>query len=212
MAKGLAQRTHSKALMAGLGAMALAFGVPAAAQNYSEGYEFLQAVKERDGTLATEMLRKPGTTVINARDVSSGETGLHLVTRQRNVTWIRFLSQEGANPNIADKTGATPLMLATQLGFNEGAEALIKAGAQVDVSNSTGETPLITAVHNRNLELIEILLKAGADPDRTDNSGRSARVYAQAGRADPRVLATLEQHETKAGDATAAGALYGPAF
>lgn len=212
VAMGAQRKIGFAGFMAVFAAVLLALGAPAAAQNYSEGYEFLQAVKEREGAVATEMLRKPGTTVVNARDVSSGETGLHLVTRQRNVTWIRFLTQEGANPNIADKNGVTPLMMATQLGFNEGAEALVKAGAQVDVSNSTGETPLITAVHNRNVELIEIYLKAGADPDRTDNSGRSARAYAQAGRGDPRVLSALQEHETKGTDGAAAAEAYGPAF
>ncbi len=195
-----------------MGGLAMLCAAPLAAQTYSEGYEFLKAVKERDGTTATEMLRKPGTTVVNARDVSSGETGLHLVTRQRNATWIRFLSQEGANPNIADKNGVTPLMLATQIGFVEGAEALLKAGAQVDVANSAGETPLITAVHNRNLELIEVFLKGGADPDRTDNSGRSARNYVEQRNVDPRVLATFGEHAAKPGGTESSGGLYGPAF
>ena len=212
----MAMVAHRKIIVASLAGLAMLTGIPAAAQVYSEGYEFLKAVKDRDGTTATEMLRKPGTTVVNARDVSSGETGLHLVTRQRNVTWIRFLSQEGANPNIADKNGVTPLILATQIGFVEGAEALIAAGAQVDVANSAGETPLITAVHNRNLELIEVFLKAGADPDRTDNSGRSARAYVEQRNVDPRVLSTFAEHAPKPdGDPDgdrASGGLYGPAF
>ena len=208
----MARRMHRNILFTALGGAVLALSMPAAAQIYSEGFEFLKAVKERDGNVATEMLRKPGTQVVNARDVSNGETGLHIVTRQRNVTWIKFLSQEGANPNIADKNGVTPLILATQLGFIEGVEALIEAGAQVDVSNNAGETPLISAVHNRNLELMEVLLKAGADPDRTDNSGRSARAYAALYRNEPRVLATLEEHETKAEDGEGGGAVYGPAF
>lgn len=203
---------HRNTIKAALGALALGLSAPAAAQIYSDGYEFLTAVKERDGTAATELLRKPGTQVVNARDITSGETGLHIVTKQRNLTWIRFLSQQGANPNIADKNGVTPLMLATQLGFIEGVEALINAGADVDVSNDVGETPLITAVLNRNLELMEVLLKAGADPDRTDNSGRSARAYANLNRTDPRVLSTLEEHETKSEDGANGGAVYGPSF
>ncbi len=201
-----------KFIIVGLASLSLLAGAPVAAQFYSDGFEFLKAVKERDGTTATEMLRQPGTTVINARDLSSGETGLHLVTQQRNLTWVRWLTQEGANPNIADKNGVTPLMLATQLGFIEGAEALIKAGARVDVSSNTGETPLITAVHNRNLELIEVFLEAGADPDRTDNSGRSARAYAQTIRGDTRVIDTIEEHADKNDAGEDAGALYGPAF
>lgn len=156
---------------------ALATGIPAAAQFKSEGYEFREAVEDRDGEAATNFLNEPGTVVVNSRDVVSGQTALHIVTQRRDLTWIKFLTQRGANPNIADKAGVTPLVLASNLGFLEGVEALIKAGARVDVTDSSGETPLISAVHRRDIALVRVLLKNGANPDRSDNSGRSARDY-----------------------------------
>ena len=64
--------------------LTLALSVSAAAQFYSEGYEFLEAVRERNGTEATDMLNEPGTTVINSRDIGSGETGLHIVVARRD--------------------------------------------------------------------------------------------------------------------------------
>ena len=208
----VAIRTHYKTIVAACGALLLAVAGPAMAQAYSDGYKFLKAVEDRDGTVATEMLREPGTTIVNSRDITSGETGLHIVTRQRNATWIRFLAQEGANPNIADKNGVTPLMLATQLGYIEGVEALIAANARVDVTNNAGETPLISAVHNRDISLLEVLLEAGADPDRTDNSGRSARQYAGLSGVDRRVAETIEKNEQPADERASAGRVYGPSF
>jgi ankyrin repeat protein len=160
------------------GAMLLV-SVPAAAQMYSDGFKFLKAVKDKDGDTAIKMLEEPGTTVVNARDISTGESGLHIAVARRDLTWLSFLLGKGANPNLADKKGVTPLMLATQLGFAEGVQVLASGGARVDVANDAGETPLISAVHRRDVTLMRILLKAGADPDRTDNSGRSARDYAK---------------------------------
>lgn len=162
-----------------LTALALVLAMPAAAQFQSEGYQFLEAVKDRDGEKATDMLNKPGTQIVNTRDITSGETGLHFVVQRRDVLWIRFLLQRGADPNIRDKKGLTPLQVATTLGFTDGAEALIKGGADVNVGDQTGETPLITAVHQRNNELVRLLLDKGADPDHSDNSGRSARQYVE---------------------------------
>src|SRR5690606_26565543 len=152
---------------------------PAAAQMYSDGFKFLKAVKDKDGDTAIKMLDQPGSTIVNARDITSGETGLHIAVARRDATWLSFLLGKGANPNIADKKGVTPLMLATQLGFVEGVDALASRGARIDVANDAGETPLISAVHRRDINMMRILLKAGANPDRTDNSGRSARDYAQ---------------------------------
>ena len=150
---------------------------PAQAQLYSEGYQFLEAVKERDGTAVTEALDKPGSQIVNSRDITSGDTGLHIVTERRDVVWVRFLLNRGANPNIRNKQGVTPLQLATRLGFIEGAEELVEKGAQVNVADDQGETPLIAAVHQRNVALVRQFLSEGANPDHNDNSGRSARDY-----------------------------------
>ena len=206
MARALFRRAGWVSLVA-----ALALAVPASAQFYSEGYSFLKAVKERDGDKVTEALNEPGNTLINSRDISSGETALHIVTQRRDTVWIQFLAQRGANPNIADKTGTTPLMLAVSLGFVEGAEALIKAGSRVDVTNAAGETPLISSVHRRDIALMRLLLAKGADPDRTDNSGRSARDYAALMQGNSQLMSEFaradEERKNGGKDKT-----YGPSF
>lgn len=160
-------------------ALAVSIAAPVAAQSFSDGYKFLKAVKDREGQEVTDALNEPGSTVVNTRDITTGETGLHFVVARRDTSWIRFLTQRGANPNIRDKKGITPIQIAVRLNHVEGVEALIKAGADVDVTDSSGETPLIAAVHARNIELIRILLAQKANPDRTDNSGRTARDYAE---------------------------------
>ena len=151
---------------------------PLAGQNFSEGYQFLKAVEDREGATVTEMLDQPGTVIANSRDITSGRTAMHIVVERRDLTWIRFLHSKGANPDIADKKGITPLQIASNLGFIEGVEALLEAGARVDQSNAAGETPLISAIHRRDVPMIRLLLDKGANPDRNDNSGRSARDYA----------------------------------
>lgn len=170
----LAMRAMTAAGVAG----GLLLSVPAGAQNKSESTEFLSAVRERDGTKATEMLRRPGTVIVNTREVTTGLGALHIVTERRDLTWLRFLLEKGASPDQTTKAGVTPLQIAANLGWVEGVKVLLDGGAQVDNRNTIGETALISAVHRRDAALVRALLDAGADPDRTDNSGRSARDYA----------------------------------
>lgn len=165
------------AAAAGAGAMLLA-AAPLGAQNYSDGFRFLQAVDKSEADKVKDLFNK-NSTVIDSRDVVDGHTALHIATKRRDSTWLRYLLTLGANPNIADKSGVTPLMLASQLGFVEGIAILASKGAKVDSANDAGETPLILAVHRHDIAMVRILLAGGADPDHSDNSGRTARDYAK---------------------------------
>jgi len=202
-------RKVRKGWIAAVLAGGFAFAIPAQAQ-FSDGYKLLEAVKKLDGTKVTDMLADPSISV-NTRDITTGETALHIVVQKRNNVWIQFLTQKGANPNIADVHGTTPLMVAANLGFVDGVASLIAAGARVDTPNDTGETPLISAVHRRDVAMVRTLLKAGANPDRADNSGRSARDYAALdGRQSP-VLSAIEE-AIKAKAAVGASKSFGPSL
>ncbi|WP_390587489.1 ankyrin repeat domain-containing protein [Erythrobacter sp. MTPC3] len=186
---------------------------PVAAQMYSAGYEFLKAVDDRDGDTVTQMLNEPGSgeTLVNTRDITSGDTGLHIVTARRDALWIRFLVQRGANPNIRNAKGVTPIQIATRLGFVDGVEELIKGGARINVADSQGETPLISAVHQRNLPLVRRMLAEGADPDRNDNSGRSARDYIELMSQNTLLKMELEKADEERGE-KGTEKQYGPSF
>jgi len=192
-------------------AIMLALAVPAAAQFQSDGYKFLEAVRDKDGDAATEMLNQPGNTIVNTRDITSGDTGLHVVVARSDVLWIRFLLQRGADPNIRNKKGLTPLQLATSLSYTDGVEALVKGGANVNVGDQTGETPLIAAVHARNVGLVRLLLEKGADPDHNDNSGRSARDYMELMSGNSLLKQEFTAADTKRAEA-GTKRNYGPSF
>ncbi len=172
---------------------AISFSAPASAQ-FSDSYNFLKAVEDRDGEEANKFLNRPGTVIINTRDITTGRAALHIVVERKDSTWLAFLLQKGANPDIRDKEGLTPLMLATQLRFVDGVKILLAKNADVNDTNRQGETALIRAVKLRDSELVRLLLASGADPDLTDTlAGLSARDYAQRDRRAASILAEIEK-------------------
>ena len=167
-------------------ALALAVAAPLLAQAYTDSYTFLKAVKERDGEKVSSLIAQPGSIVINTRDKTNGEAALHYVVRDRDYQWLSFLLGKSARPDVQNQQGNTPLSLAAQLGWVEGAELLLARRASIDLPNARGETPLILAVQRRDLAMVRLLMANGANPKRTDNvAGYSALDYAtRDGRAD----------------------------
>lgn len=192
-------------------ALALALLSPVAAQaQFSDGYNFLKAVKDADGQKVTDLIQKPGSTVINSRDVTSGETALHLVIARRDNTWLSFLLAKGANPNLADNRGNTPLMNAVQARFEDGVRTLLAGGAQIDKTNGSGETPLIRAVQIRDIGLVRLLVAQGANADKRDTiAGMSARDYAER---DARTSGIVEVLAASKPKAAPSGPVQGPTF
>jgi len=85
--------------------------------------------------------------------------------RQSRAEVLCPLVGHGANPNVRDADGNTPLHLAAASGYpNEGGwcvEALLKAGADVHAKNNAGLTPLDIAKKGKNSVVIKMLTDAG---------------------------------------------------
>ena len=196
---------------AGAAALALTLLSPVAAQaQFSDNYNFLKAVKDADGQKVTDLIQKPGSTVINSRDVTSGETALHLVIARRDATWLAFLLAKGANPNLTDNDGNTPLMKAVQARFIDGVTLLLSGGAQIDKANGSGETPLIRAVQLHEVGLVRLLVARGANADRRDSiAGMSARDYAERESRTPGLVEALSAAKSSAAPK---GPVQGPVF
>ncbi len=184
------RRTSRLALIAVLALLA----VPAVAQQgFSESYNFLKGVRERDASAVQAIASRPSNPVLNARDQGSGEGALHILVRGRDLTWLNFLLGRGARPDLQANDGTTPLILAAQIGWRDGAEQLLARGANPNLANSRGETPLIFAVQRRDLPMVRLLLSQRADPNQTDNvSGYSAIDYARQDRRAAAILRELE--------------------
>lgn len=191
--------------VAAVAALAL-IAIPAAAQQFSDSYEFLEAVRKADGAKVNKFLLDRSLRIVNTKDRGTGEGALHIVARRSDALYLRALLQaDDVNPNLQDGRGNTALMVAVGQNWNEGVGILIRYRANVNLANSAGETPLIRAVQMHNADIVRQLLDAKADPDRADyGSGKSARDYAREATRWP-AIAKMLADAPKGGKAAGAG-------
>ncbi len=117
---------------------------------------------------------------VNKKD-AVGETRLYRAVRSGNVNEVKKLLRNGANPDIKNNEGLSPLHLAAYWGETEIVECLLKAGAAVDSDNGMGWTPLHSAAVSGGMKsrktIIDLLRKYGAKDDVKDKNGWAARDY-----------------------------------
>ena len=88
---------------------------------------------------------------------------LHLAMQQGGIPAVELHLEFGANPNVTDRRGVTPLMNAADFGAQKYTAMLIEAKAELDLQNSMGATALMYAVQAASYEVVSLLLAAGAD-------------------------------------------------
>jgi uncharacterized protein len=189
--------------------IALVPSAPAFAQ-FSESYKFLEAVRKQDGNVVTDFVERPGVTLINTRDRSTGETALHIVVGRRDLTWTSYLLGRGARTDLMDNEGRSPLMLAVERRFVEGVQLLLTRKADPNLANGRGETPLIRAVQMQDLGLVRLLIAGGGDANKRDTlAGMSALDYAKQ---DGRMTAIVDALSAKPAISEKPKLIQGPKF
>ena len=70
-----------------------------------------------------------------------GDTPLHVMAWQKDVTAMKVLINAGANVNAIGDMSETPLHVAIRMQHLEMVKELLKAGAVIDVVSEFGESP-----------------------------------------------------------------------
>lgn len=94
---------------------------------------------------------------------------------------VAALLAAGANPNLADGAGFTPLMYAVSLGHGAVVEALLAAKPDLGLRAGDGKGLGRLAVETGRAEIVQVLLKAGADFNAADPDERSPALVAAQG-------------------------------
>ncbi len=89
------------------------------------------------------------------------------------VDQVKPLIDAGADVNVRDTVGYTPLMWAVYMKNTEAVRQLVESGAVIDEFMLTGDTALMFAAQGGYYDIVDILLKAGADINARNTSAES---------------------------------------
>lgn len=84
----------------------------------------------------------------------------------------------GFNPDQADASGLTLLILACQRNNEVGVYESLQAGANINKADKEGKTPLMHAAESGNWKIINVLLSRKANATLKDKYGKTAKDYA----------------------------------
>lgn len=104
---------------------------------------------------------------------------LNEAVHAQDVESIRLLLLFGADPNERDREGTTPLGIAVEKNFLNGAVILLKYGADASLqSGLEEESPLAIAGRNSKANFTHLLLMYGADVTQISTSGNTMLISA----------------------------------
>ncbi|XP_046651126.1 serine/threonine-protein phosphatase 6 regulatory ankyrin repeat subunit B-like [Daphnia pulicaria] len=139
---------------------------------------------------------------VKVNDVDEdGRTALHSAAGVSNAIAVRKLIEKGANPNIVDKNGTSPLHLAAQQRDDYEIIDLLLAHPKVNVDDVDGEghTALHFAIHTSNVIAVQKFIDKGANPNILDKEGLLSPLHVAAQQRDgnPMIDLLLEAQKVK---------------
>lgn len=99
--------------------------------------------------------------MVNLLDYS-GNTALHLASRNNSKEVVSLLLSVGAKVGIKNNKGETALHIAARASSKDVVNVLLDSGEDVNATSSSGDTPLHIACFNENEEAVRLMLCMGA--------------------------------------------------
>jgi ankyrin repeat protein len=115
---------------------------------------------------------------INQTIVEESESVLTHCIKLQNVAAVEVLLQCGADPNLHNRKGVSPISSAAHKGNLAIMQLLIDHGAIVNAVNQSGSTALIQACHFGHVEAARLLLNHHANADFANVKGTTALMRA----------------------------------
>ncbi|KAJ8132125.1 hypothetical protein O1611_g1496 [Lasiodiplodia mahajangana] len=138
---------------------------------------------------------------VESIDPIYGRSLLSYATEHENIRAVEYLLQRGADPNLRDKLGRSPLSFAAYFGNVALLTSLLSKGTScINHPDIYGSTMFSIAVRHGRVDLVQYLLKrGGVDLTSKDKFGRTVAFWAKTPDIRRILARAANQHEATAG-------------
>ena len=142
----------------------------------TDGQKWASIIKNNCTERAVTLLNKG----LDPNAVASNKTPLTYAIEMKRKAIAKLLIKNGANIDLARKSdGATPLILAAEMGDYQLVNTLIGVGASMEAYDREKSTALIVAAKENREIIVKRLLSMGANVNAADDAGLTALKHAQ---------------------------------
>ncbi|XP_028407753.1 ankyrin repeat and EF-hand domain-containing protein 1-like [Dendronephthya gigantea] len=142
--------------------------------------KLLQSVRAEDRTQIEKLATNGIPDLINYSEAENGDTAMHIAACKNNDNMISFLLDMGANPNVVNQQGQTPVVKAAEYGHIQCLQILADAGSDMTARDKEGKGILFYCLTStkRHLTAMKIALEHGANVNNVSNDGEPLIVKA----------------------------------
>jgi ankyrin repeat protein len=157
----------------------------------AQDIRLVDAVKARDQNTVLQLLQDK----INVNTTEAdGSSALAWAAHWDDIKTAELLIRAGADANISNEYGISPLMLACINGSSSMVQKLLEARANPNLAQWMGVTPLMICSRSGSVESVKLLLTQDADVNARDvRRGQTALMWA-ASRQHPEVARVLTEY------------------
>ncbi|TSN30236.1 Ankyrin repeat and EF-hand domain-containing protein 1 [Bagarius yarrelli] len=136
-------------------------------------YRLLQCVRTRDTAQIEKLLRAGVHDLVNITEPQEGKGVLHVAAVANDTDMTEFLTLHGARPDVQDKRGRTPVMLAAELGHDSVVALLAEKRADMKLTDMEGKGVLFYCLFptKRHARCLQVALNSKADVNNVSHAG-----------------------------------------
>nr|XP_057932779.1 ankyrin repeat and EF-hand domain-containing protein 1a isoform X1 [Doryrhamphus excisus]XP_057932787.1 ankyrin repeat and EF-hand domain-containing protein 1a isoform X1 [Doryrhamphus excisus] len=136
-------------------------------------YRLLQYIHENDQAQIEKMVNLGVQNLINLTEPQKGTGALHMAVADNNHDLVQFLLSLRAHPDIQNKRGHTPVMLAAELGNEDILKMLASNEANMSIQDNDGKGVLFYCIYptKRHIRCLQVVLDFQADVNNVSSQG-----------------------------------------